>query len=236
MNAPCPELQYKDYQDRLAHWGITDDRIMNPLSRRMIAMRMVIRLSWSVCLFTIAFPGLLLWTPVFATTYVAVRNFKKKGPITDTWDEIAEYKVVYGLFSGLSVWAACILLTLPSAAITTFLVPALMWMTLRWMEDTVSAFRAFVTLARLLCVGKKTLQEMRTTRRDLHVRLMNLAVGTLSLPDDPDKFFVESGGKQKGRVRSKWDSGAKYFSVRRRRKRDWTETLRLYDQVDYPEL
>jgi len=64
---------------------------------------------------------------------------------------------------------------------------------------------------------------------------MNHAVETLGLSDDPERFFVESGGKQKGRVRSKWDSGAKYFSVRRRRKRDWNETLRLYDKVDYPE-
>jgi len=186
-------------------------------------------------LLTISFPGLVLWTPVFVTTYIAVRNFTKTGPIWDTWDEIAHYKLVYGLFSGLAVWVACILLTLPSAAITTFLVPALMWMTLRWMEDAVSAFRAFMELARLLLVEQKALDAMRITRRDLHERLMSLAVGTLGLSDDPERFFVESGGKQKGRVRSKWESGAKYFSVRRRRKRDWNETLRLYDQVDYPE-
>lgn len=233
----CRFLNYrgKDYQDRLVHWGIKDDRIARPLSLRTITMRMVIRLTWFICLFTISLPGLVLWTPVFITTFIAVRNFKRTGPIWDTFDEIAQYKLVYGLFSGLSVWAACILFTLPSAAITTFLVPAMMWMTLRWTEDAVSAFRAFVALARLLCVGKKTLDEIRVTRRDLHSRLMKLAVGTLGLPDDPEKVFVERGGKQKGRVRSTWDSGAKYFSVRRRRKRDWNETLRLYDQVDYPE-
>lgn len=225
----------KDYQDRLAHWGIKDDRIARPLSLQTIAMRMVIRLTWFICLFTISLPGLVLWTPVFITTYIAVRNFKKTGPVWDTFDEIAQYKLVYGLFSGLSVWAACVLFTLPSATITTFLVPAMMWMTLRWMEDAVSAFRAFMALAKLLCVGKETLNEIRMTRRDLHSRLMNVAVVTLGLPDDPEKFFVEHGGKQKGRVRSTWDSGAKYFSVRRRRKRDWNETLRLYDQVDYPE-
>lgn len=225
----------KHYQDRLVYWGIKDDRIARPLSLRTITMRMIIRLTWFICLFTISLPGLVLWTPVFITTFIAVRNFKRTGPIWDTFDEIAQYKLVYGLFSGLSVWAACILFTLPSAAITTFLVPAMMWMTLRWTEDAVSAFRAFVALARLLCVGKKTLNEIRVTRRDLHSRLMKLAVGTLGLPDDPEKFFVECGGKQKGRVRSTWDSGAKYFSVRRRRKRDWNETLRLYDQVDYPE-
>lgn len=233
LNQLRRDLKY--YQDRLVHWGIKDDRIARPLSLGTITMRMVIRLTWFICLFTISLPGLVLWTPVFITTFIAVRNFKRTGPVWDTFDEIAQYKLVYGLFSGLSVWAACILLTLPSAAFTTFLVPAMMWMTLRWTEDAISAFRAFMALARLLCVGKKTLNEIRVTRRDLHSRLMNLAVGTLGLPDDPEKFFVERGGKQKGRVRSTWDSGAKYFSVRRRRKRDWNETLRLYDQVDYPE-
>lgn len=36
-------------------------------------------------------------------------------------------------------------------------------------------------------------------------------------------------------MKGRWDSGARYFSLRRRRKRDWNEVLRLYDKVDYPE-
>ena len=64
---------------------------------------------------------------------------------------------------------------------------------------------------------------------------MNLAVGTLGLPQNPERDFLESGGQEKGRVKTKWESGAKYFSLRRRRKRDWNETLRLYDKVDYPD-
>ncbi|KAF9241574.1 hypothetical protein BU15DRAFT_87158 [Melanogaster broomeanus] len=212
----------KSYQDWLVRWGIKDDRIRRPLHRRAILFRMTIRLTWSLCLLTISLPGLMLWTPVFATTFYAVHNFKKSGPIWDTWDEIAQYKLVYGLFSGLLVWALV-------------LVPALMWMTLRWFEDAVSAFRAFTALLRLLRVGKPTLKEMREKRNDLHSRVMNLAVGTLGLPDNPEKYFLEIGGREKGRVRGKWESGAKYFSVRRRRKRDWNETLRLYDKVDYPE-
>ncbi|KIK91817.1 hypothetical protein PAXRUDRAFT_148660 [Paxillus rubicundulus Ve08.2h10] len=225
----------KRYQDQLAHWGIKDDRIRRPLRRRSIIFRMFIRLTWSLCLLTISLPGLVLWTPVFATTFYAVHNFKKSGPIWDTWDEIAQYKLVYGLFSGVFVWGASVLLTLPFATITVVLVPALMWMTLRWLEDAISAFRAFTALLRLLGVGKPSLKEMHQTRNDLHSRIMNLAVGVLGLPDNPERFFLESGGREKGRVRSTWESGAKYFSVRRRRKRDWNETLRLYDKVDYPD-
>lgn len=177
----------------------------------------------------------MLWTPVFVTTFYAVHNFKKSGPIWDTWDEIAQYKLVYGLISGLVVWISSVLLTLPFATITTILVPALMWMTLRWLEDAVSAFRAFTALLHLLWVGPTTLKELRETGDDLHSRIMNVAVGTLGLPQNPERHFLESGGREKGRVKSKWESGAKYFSMWRRRKRDWNETLRLYDKVDYPD-
>lgn len=142
---------------------------------------------------------------------------------------------MYGLLSGLVVWISSILLTLPFVTITAILVPALMWMTLRWLEDAVSAFRAFTALLRLLWVGPTTLKELRETRHDLHSRIMNVAVGTLDLPQNPERHFLESGGREKGRVKSKWESGAKYFSMWRRRKRDWNETLRLYDKVDYPD-
>lgn len=223
------------YQDKLVYWGLKDDRIRRPLRRRTIIFRMVIRFTWFICLISISLPGLALWTPVFVTTFYAVRNFKKVRPIWDTWDEIAQYKLVYGLLSGLCVWILSVLLTLPFAMITVFVVPALMWMTLRWLEDAISAFRAFTALLRLLWVGPTTLKAVRETRHDLHSRIMNLAVGTLGLPQNPEKDFLESGGHQKGRVKSKWESGAKYFSVRRRRKRDWNETLRLYDKVDYPD-
>ncbi|TFK44424.1 hypothetical protein BDQ12DRAFT_672975 [Crucibulum laeve] len=232
-------LQLRDdlkiYQDKLAHWGIKDDRIRFPLPRHTILSRMFIRLTWFLCLFVISIPGLLLWLPIFATTFYAVHNFKKTGPIFDTWDEIAQYKLIYGLMSGLCVWFVAVALTWPIAFITFFLVPSLMWITLRWMEDAVAAFRAFTALWRLLMVGKPTLKNMHEKRKGLYARVMNLALETLELPESPESYFKLSGGKEKGRVRGSWDSSARYFSIKRRRKRDWNETLRLYDQVDYPE-
>jgi glycerol-3-phosphate O-acyltransferase / dihydroxyacetone phosphate acyltransferase len=62
---------------------------------------------------------------------------------------------------------------------------------------------------------------------------MSLAVQTLGLPNNPETYFLEACGRQKGRVKSSWESGARYFLVRR--KRDWNETLRLYDKTDYPD-
>jgi len=224
----------KAYQDQLARWGIKDDRIRRPLPRRTIFSRMIIRFIWSIALFTISLPGLLLWLPVFATTFYAVHNFKKTGPVFDTWDEIAQYKLIYGLLSGVLVWFTAVVLTWPIAPFTFVLVPAFMWITLRWFEDAVSAFRAFTALLRLLQVGKLALRSMHDKREDLHSRVMNLAY-SIGLPQDPESHFAERGGKEKGRVKGPWDSTKRYFSIRRRRKRDWNETLRLYDKVDYPE-
>ncbi|KAF9812554.1 hypothetical protein IEO21_06144 [Rhodonia placenta] len=225
----------KEYQDQLAYWGIKDDRIRRPLPTHIIIYRLIVRLSWSVFLLTISIPGLLLWLPVFLTTFVAVSRFKRTGPIWDTWDEIAQYKLIYGLMSGLGVWGGSMLLTLPIAPLTAVFVPAAMWMSLRWLEDAISAFRAVAVLTRLLRMGQACLWELHALRARLHERVMDLAVNTLGLPPDPEHYFVQSGGKEKGRVRGRWASKTKYFSVRRRRKRDWNETLRLYDQVDYPE-
>ncbi|KAJ6625901.1 hypothetical protein B0H10DRAFT_1782405 [Mycena sp. CBHHK59/15] len=233
----------RTYQDQLARWGIKDDRIRRPLPRHTILSRMVVRFTWSFFLFSISIPGLMLWIPIGATTFYAVHNFKKAileshisqtGPIFDTWDEIAQYKLIYGLISGLCVWFGVAVVTFPFTALTFFLVPALMWMTLRWLEDAVAAFRAFTALLRLLLVGKPTLRNMHTRREDLHARVMRLAVQTLGLPEDPEAYFVRHGGREKGRVRGRWESGSRYFSIKRRRKRDWNETLRLYDVVDYP--
>ncbi|KAJ7747381.1 hypothetical protein B0H16DRAFT_1555792 [Mycena metata] len=228
-------LDLRTYQDQLALWGIKDDRIRRqPLPRHIIISRMVVRLSWSLFLFSISIPGLLLWLPIFLTTFYAVHNFKKTGPIFDTFDEVAQYKLIYGLISGLCVWFGSSLLTFPFSGFTFFLVPALMWMTLRWLEDAVSALRAFSALLRLLRVGKPTLRNMHVRREDLHARVMRLAIDTLELPEDPETYFAGHGGKEKGRVRGRWESGSRYFSIKRRRKRDWNETLRLYDIVDYP--
>lgn len=234
LRLKCTDGYPQSYQDHLSKWGIKDDRIRRPLSRRSIISRMILRFFWSGCLFSISLPGLLLWFPVFVTTFVAVHKFKKTGPVFDTWDEIAQYKLTYGLMSGLCVWAVAVIVTWPFAAVTIFLTPVLMWMSLRWFEDAVSAFRAFTALHRLLHVGKPTLRMMYEVRKGLHDKLMNLAVTKLNLPAEPESHFVIVGGKEKGRVRDRWESGTRYFSIKRRRKRDWNETLRLYDKVDYP--
>ncbi|KAJ4483190.1 hypothetical protein J3R30DRAFT_3285480 [Lentinula aciculospora] len=228
------QTDLKEYQHRLMSYGIKDDRVRRPLSRHDIVRRMTIRLFWSCILFSISIPGLVLWLPVILSTLYAVHEFKKSGPIFDTFDEIAQYKLIYGLMSGICVWLGGVILTLPFALVTIFLIPATMWMTLRWMEDCIASSRAFFALFRLLRVGKHTLNEMRILRNGLHREIVELGI-SLGLPPKPEEFFVLAGGQEKGRVVGPWQSKAGYFSIRRRRKRDWNETLRLYDKVDYPD-
>jgi glycerol-3-phosphate O-acyltransferase/dihydroxyacetone phosphate acyltransferase len=197
---------------------------------------MVLRLTWAITLFALSCPGLLFWMPVAITTFIGVHEFKKTGPVWDTWDEIAQYKLVYGLISGVCVWLGAMLLTLPFAPLTGVLVPVLMWLSLRWFEDAVAAARALVALARLALVGPHTLARLRAQRAAVHARLSRLATERLGLPDEPERVYVGAaqGEGRKGRVEGGWRAGTGYFSLRRRRKRDWAETLRLHDGFDYP--
>ncbi|KAF5370861.1 hypothetical protein D9758_001884 [Tetrapyrgos nigripes] len=226
--------ELKAYQDELAQQGLKDDRIRKPLPRRVLLYRMMIRASWVAFLLLLSIPGLCLWFPVFATINYIVRNHKRSGPVFDTWDEITQNKLVGGLASGLFVWCSVALLTFPIGMITGLLVPVCMWFSMRWIEDGIAAGRAFVSLYRLLMLGKPKLKALQEQRIRLHGQVMDLALA-LGLPPDPETYFAEAGGREKGRVRGQWESRARYFSIKRRRKRDWNESLRLYDKVDYPE-
>ena len=132
------------------------------------------------------------------------------------------------------MWAFAVIATFPFALVTFWAVPLVMWLSLRWTEDGISSARAFGILVRLFFMSKGTLSALHERRTVLHARVMALAE-SVHLPLDPESYFMETGGRQKGRVRGTIDSGAKYFSLTRRRKKDWLETLRLYEKVDFPE-
>ena len=227
-------LDTQAYGGALSRLHIRDDRIRQPLARPLILAGMALRFTWALTLLVLCFPGLCLWAPVALTTFIAVSEFKKTGPIWDTWDEIAQYKLVYGLISGLCVWGGAVLLTLPFAPITFWLVPAVMWMSLRWFEDAVAAARAFVALTRLLLVSPAELERLRAVRASLRTKLLALAMA-MGLPEDPETVYAREGEAHKGRtgVGPQWREKTRYFSVRRRRKREWDETLRLQDQDEY---
>ncbi|GJJ06212.1 hypothetical protein Clacol_000401 [Clathrus columnatus] len=209
------------YHTTLIRLGIKDDRIrIGPLRKTIILKRMAIRGTWMIVLLLFCWPGLILWTPVFIASSLSAKRFKTTGPKENVWDEIAQQKLLVGLYTGLGVWLCCVVLTLPIALATFLLIPPFMWMSLRFFEDTVSSFRAIVSLFSLLRLGPTKVKELSELRANLHGRIMILAIYKLKLPADPEKYFLERGGREKGRVRGNWESKARYFSITRRRKRD----------------
>jgi glycerol-3-phosphate O-acyltransferase/dihydroxyacetone phosphate acyltransferase len=139
-----------------------------------------------------------------------MHNLKKTKPAWYTWRFIAETKLIYGFSSGLCVYAAAIAFMLPNFPATLVVVPVIMWISLRWFEDTVSTARAFLALGGLLCVNPETLSRLRATRSDLHRRVVHLAVDELGLPTDPERHFGVCG-EANGRVVSRRAKGINNF-------------------------
>lgn len=54
----------------------------------------------------------------------------------------------------------------------------------RWLEDTVAVFRAFVSLCRLLFAGGTTLAQLGETREGLHDRVGEFSTKSMRFPDE----------------------------------------------------
>ncbi|KAG9119027.1 hypothetical protein FRC07_006169 [Ceratobasidium sp. 392] len=235
------------YQSHLERLGLKDFRVLqySTLSRRRIIARILTRIPLATVLGILALPGLVLWLPVFLTVTYFTKKHKQTGPVWDTYDEISQTKLIYGLAAGTITWLVSCLVSLPFAPITAAAVPVVMWMALRWTEDLVASARAITVLMKLLLIGKPEMSKTLLWRENIHERVMRLATERLDLPANPEAFFsTESspgprwdtkGGADKGRTQGLWARSTRYFSLRRRRKRDWNETMRWYDQTYLPE-
>lgn len=182
----------------------------------------------------VSIPGLILWSPIYATTSYAVWKFKMSGPIWGTFDGIAQYKMVYGMASAVAVYAISIMVTWPIIFVTLWAVPLLMWLTLQWWEDALSAARALNALFRLFLLGRHELRRTKVWRDKLYIRVMEFAE-EIGLPKDPEVYFVRREGKEKDRAKGSWESGSRYFSLKKRR-RDWNDALQWYDVTDIPAI
>lgn len=137
---------------------------------------------------------------------------------------------LYGLASGCAVWLLFVLATFPLAPVTFLAFPAFMWLSLRWLEDALSSLRAGVALLSLLLIGRERLSTLRAHREALHSRVLRVATERAELPADigvwleKERRAAQRGGKV-GRLG--------YFSIRRRRKKDYNEVLRLWDKTEY---
>ena len=101
-----------------------------------------------------------------------------------------------------------------------------MWFTLRWIEDILSAARSARSIARMIALGRDRLEELSLVREELYERVVDVATGRLGLPRNAEELLENKGGLRRR---------LGYFSVKRRKKKDWNEVLRLYDVTDYAE-
>ncbi|BGP43849.1 hypothetical protein JCM10449v2_007906 [Rhodotorula kratochvilovae] len=237
----------KTYQDLLYLHGIKDDRVRNPrlLHRRVVLKRLLVRIMGSIFLFAVSIPGLFLWVPVFIFARKSSGRLVRKGPVFDTYDEVAQTKLVTGLIAGIAVVAVASLLTFPLLPFLNvpFLL-AFMWLTLRFLEDLTSSLRAALALARLLFLGKRQLLLLRSMRDSLRARVERLAVERAGLPRDAEVFIRERERRWRrvglpaipgSSFASRFAFDVGFFDVRRRRKKDWNEALKLFDQTEFAE-
>jgi glycerol-3-phosphate O-acyltransferase / dihydroxyacetone phosphate acyltransferase len=177
----------------------------------------------------IALPGLIFWIPIFIVARRQAYFTIHSGPIVDVYDEVAQTKLLYGLGSGLVVYGLTLSWSwyFSRGIVFTFIgVPLLMWFTLRWIEDILSAARSARSIFRMIVVGRERLEELRIVREGLYVRVVEVATGRLGLPRNGEELVKFPSGLRKR---------LGYFSVKRRRKKDWNEVLRLYDVTEYAE-
>ena len=157
---------------------------------------------------------------------------RRRSPTRSTYDEVAQTKLTYGLLTGLAVLALATLATLPLFPFNVACFAALMWLTLRFLEDLTSSVRAALALVRLLLLGKRQLVLLRSMREDLHARVEKLAVERAGLPRDAGVFVKERERRWRrlGLGLGLADAIGErlgYFNPRRRRKKGEFKDLAL---------
>ncbi|GAA5871809.1 hypothetical protein JCM1840_004005 [Sporobolomyces johnsonii] len=169
---------------------------------------------------------------------VSALELTHAGPLAQP-RQVAQTKLVYGLGVGVVVLSLCTLLTLRWTPLNLVFFPVLMWLTLRFLEDLASSLRALLALLRLLLLGKRQLLMLRSMRDGLRERVERVAVGRAGLPRDAGVFVNERERRWDrvglGRIELGVGGWVGFFDPRRRRKKDWNEALKLFDQTEYAE-
>lgn len=161
----------------------------------------------------VSLPGVLIWSPIFLITKYRTRRHVRSGPVWDVYDEIAQKKMITGLVTGIAVYIAACIVTLPFILISSWLIPLWMWMSLRWMEDLVSACRGSLALISLLLIGREELSTLRAVRASLLEEIKSLA----------DAYDLNSILEKEKELSTKPNRDFGYFNITRRKKKDWNE-------------
>ncbi|KEI37194.1 uncharacterized protein L969DRAFT_19729 [Mixia osmundae IAM 14324] len=231
------------YQDQLGRLGLKDHRISShaflPLWR--LLLRLSIRATITGALGLLCLTVLPLWAPIFYFTKRAEIVYRNK-TLWDSLDELGQAKALSGLASGAATWALVCLLTWPLLPFTFWLVPLFMWWSLGWVEAFVASARSTLSIAKLIelrLTKPHVLLRLHAERSRLAEDVMQIAVTKLGLPPSHDELFPDAaltnghaasqGGKVRGRRRRALAKRLRWIH----RRKDWNETLRLWDVVDY---
>ncbi|POV99950.1 hypothetical protein PSTT_13457 [Puccinia striiformis] len=240
-----------EYQQMLFSLGLKDARVANNrlVNRRVMIPRLIFRIAAAAFFTTICAPGLFFWIPTLSSlaTLLIVRDLKDvsilptsvvyhvhPSSLTRFWTFLAFVAAwdTYDERRFNDIWKRFINL-FPNLPIVLVVFPIWMWFTLRWLEDLVATLRATRSLVKMLMISKSELKTIRNQRSILEKEVYKVAVDCCLLPtqnqdvlrDDQQQEIVIKNGKV---TNSRFD----YFSIRRRRKKDYNEVLRLWDLVD----
>ncbi|KAF9128643.1 hypothetical protein BGW39_004862 [Mortierella sp. 14UC] len=222
-----------EYQDQLDFYHLKDYRIKQgkpPV--KVLVGKLFQRFLLACLLSTICIPGLILWAPVFIAVKYQERQIRRKGALEDNLDEIAQYKLMISAFFLPVIWGFWVMVTFPIALITGPGIVILMWLTIRWLEDLIHNAKSMLSLLRLLFMTEDTMYSFQDCRHELANRVQEFAVQFLKLPEDPEELVKENKTKKADGGWMGKLSGS-YFSIKRRRRKDWNEVMRLHDVSHY---
>ncbi|KAF9357215.1 hypothetical protein BGX34_009501 [Mortierella sp. NVP85] len=222
-----------DYQDQLDFFHLKDYRIKQGRpSVKVLVAKLFQRFLLACLLSTICIPGLVLWAPVFLAVKYQEGRIRRKGSLEDNLDEIAQYKLMIATFFLPVIWGFWVLVTLPISLFTGPGIVILMWLTIRWLEDLIHNAKSMLSLLRLLFMEEETMVSLQECREDLAQRVNEFAVQYLKLPEDPEELVQEN---RTHKANSGWFGrlSGSYFSIKRRRRKDWNEVMRLHDVTNY---
>eukprot|EP00163_Fabomonas_tropica_P027413 TRINITY_DN526_c1_g1_i8.p1 TRINITY_DN526_c1_g1~~TRINITY_DN526_c1_g1_i8.p1 ORF type:complete len:440 (+),score=95.24 TRINITY_DN526_c1_g1_i8:525-1844(+) len=206
-----------NYRQRLLALGIKDYRVYGtPTSTVTLLWRILLRTLLCALLFTIAFPGLILWSPVLIISKLKEWRVRARG-IERNLDEVTQYKLGIAFLYLSFLYVTSLLLTAPFIMFTAVAGPLYMWLCVRWGEDCIASLRSTVSLIRILRTGQTEMAKLQQQREACHTALQDMAQYTQSLLREEEVRTRKEGS---------------YFSLRRRRKKDWNEVLRLHDIQD----
>lgn len=206
------------YRKALKASGLADGRVQwfakkstaGPLLT--LGMEVCLRACMSAAYGLLALPGTLAWMPVWVLVKRREQAIMRKG-IEGWFDTVTENKL---LISFAMITAATAVAGMWKGLKHALALAALMWLSLRWMEDGIAAARelkSLLVVVRLWLRGDQLspLVELRGEARAALIALMATSEAPpVQIRPAPWALFA-------------------YFDLRRRRKKDWNECLKFKD-------